>query len=150
MIFIKAILKMGKNKGQEPVFLSLALFIGVSGEIMSLMAKVYCTQEMESYQSASLIMVVLQDLEKEMVLEKIQEKLKFYLLMDLFTKECGLIIKEMDQEFKYIQMEINMMDYGLMIKDKEGVNLLFKKKIRKKEFQVNLLENFIMIQQKDL
>ena len=69
-----------------------------------------------------------------MVLEKIQEKLKFYLLMDLFTKECGLIIKEMDQEFKYIQKEINMMDYGLMIKDKEGVNLVFKKKIRKKEF----------------
>ena len=54
--------------------------------------------------------------------------------MDLFTKECGLIIKEMDQEFKYIQMEINMMDYGLMTKDKEGVNLLYKKKIRKKEF----------------
>jgi hypothetical protein len=69
-----------------------------------------------------------------MVLEKIQEKSKFYLLTDHFTKECGLIIKEMDQEFKYIQMEINMMDYGLMTKDKEGVNLLFKKKIRKKEF----------------
>jgi hypothetical protein len=32
--------------------------------------------------------------------------------MDLFMKECGLIIKEMDPEFKYTQMEINMMGYG--------------------------------------
>lgn len=43
--------------------------------------------------------------------------------MDLFTMDSGLIIKEMDQVYKYIQMEINMTVCGWMTKDKEEVNL---------------------------
>ena len=150
MSFIKEILKMDLNKELELVFLSLVLYIKANGEIMLLMVKEYCTQEMGSFQNASLIMVVLWDPEKVMASGKILEKLKSFLLMDLFMKECGLTIKEMVLEFKYIQMETNMMGYGQMTKDKVGVNILSVKRIMKKVFQVNLLENFIMIQLKDL
>lgn len=58
-----------------------------------------------------------------MALGKILEKSKLFLLMDLFTMDSGLIIKEMDQVYKYIQMEINMTVCGWMTKDKEEVNL---------------------------
>lgn len=150
MSFIKEILKMDLNKELELVFLNLVLYIKANGEIMLLMVKVYCIQEMGSFQNASLIMVVLWDPEKVMASGKILEKLKSFLLMDLFMKECGLTIKEMVLEFKYIQMETNMMGYGQMTKDKVGVNILSVKRIMKKVFQVNLLENFIMIQLKDL
>jgi hypothetical protein len=37
-------------------------------------------------------------------------------------------------ESKYIQMETNMMGFGWMTKDKEGVNLLSMKKMMKKVF----------------
>lgn len=70
--------------------------------------------------------------------------------MDLFMKDNGLIIKGMEQEYKYILMEINMMVCGQMIRDKEEENLQCLKKIMKREFKVNLQENFIMIQLKDL
>ena len=70
--------------------------------------------------------------------------------MDLFTMDSGLIIKEMDQVYKYIQMEINMTVCGWMTKDKEEVNLQSLIEIMKKEFKVNLLGNFIMMQLKDL
>lgn len=70
--------------------------------------------------------------------------------MDHFMKECGLITNEMVLEYKYIQMETNTMDYGQMTNDKAGVNSLFLKKMLKKVFLVNLLENFKMIQLKDL
>lgn len=150
MSFIKEILKMDLNKELELVFLNLVLYIKANGEIMLLMVKVYCIHEMGSFQNASLIMVVLWDPEKVMASGKILEKLKSFLLMDLFMKECGLTIKKMVLEFKYIQMETNMMGYGQMTKDKVGVNILSVKRIMKKVFQVNLLENFIMIQLKDL
>jgi hypothetical protein len=68
-------------------------------------------------------MEVLLGLEKGMALEKILEKSKLFLQMDLFTMDSGLIIKETDQVYKYIQMEINMTVCGWMIKDKEEVNL---------------------------
>jgi hypothetical protein len=68
-------------------------------------------------------MEVLLGLEKGMPLEKILEKSKLFLQMDLFTMDSGLIIKETDKVYKYIQMEINMTVCGWMIKDKEEVNL---------------------------
>ena len=113
------------------------------------MDKVYYSLEKESFWNVSLIMEVLLDQEKEMDLEKILEKSKFFLQKDLFMKDNGLTIKETDKVYKYILMGINMMVCGLMTKDKEEVNLQCLIKTAKKEFKANLLENFTMIQLKD-
>ena len=141
---------MDLNKELEHAFSNLVLFIRVSGKIIILMDKVFYSQEMEKFWSVNLIMEVQLVQEKGMALEKILEKSKFYLQMDLFTKDSGQIIKETELEYKYILMEINMMVSGLMTKDKEEVNLQSLIKIMKKEFRANLLVNFIMIQQRDL
>ena len=141
---------MDLNKELEHAFSNLELFIRVSGKIIILMDKAFYSQEMENFWSVNLIMEVQLVLEKGMALEKILEKSKFYLLMDLFTMDSGQIIKETELEYKYILMEINMMVFGWMTKDKVEVNLQSLIKIMKKEFRANLLVNFIMIQQRDL
>ena len=114
---------MDLNKELELAFSSLELFIRVSGKIIILMDKVFYFQEMGSFWNVNLIMEVLLGQEKGTALEKILEKSKFFLQMDLFMKDSGLIIKEMELEHKYILMEINMMVSGWMTKDKEEVNL---------------------------
>jgi hypothetical protein len=39
----------------------------------------------------------------------------FIMLMEIFTKENGMMIKLMDGEFIYIKMELNMKGNGKMI-----------------------------------
>ena len=141
---------MDLNKELEHAFSNLELFIRVSGKIIILMDKVFYSQEKENFWSVNLIMEAQLVQEKGMALEKILEKSKFFLQMDLFTMDSGQIIKETELEYKYILMEINMMVSGWMTKDKEEVNLQSLIKIMKKEFRANLLVNFIMIQQRDL
>ena len=141
---------MDLNKELEHAFSNLELFIRVSGKIIILMDKAFYSQEMENFWSVNLIMEVQLVQEKGMALEKILEKSKFFLQMDLFTTDSGQIIKETELEYKYILMEINMMVSGWMTKDKEEVNLQSLIKIMKKEFRANLLVNFITIQQRDL
>jgi len=111
------------NRESELVFSNLELFIRANGKIIILMDKVYYSLEKESFWNVSLIMEVLLDQEKEMDLEKILEKSKFFLQKDLFMMDNGLTIKETDKVYKYILMGINMMFCGLMTKDKEEVNL---------------------------
>ena len=150
MNITREISRMDVNKEWELAYLNLEQYIKANGKIIILMDKVFYSQIMESFQNVNLTMEVLQDLEKVMDLEKIQEKSKFFLQMDLSMKDSGLIIKGMEQEYKYIQMEINMMVCGQMTRDKEEVNLQCLIKIMKKEFKVNLQVNFIMILLKDL